>query len=137
MVDAQYSGRGGKVITRNRCRIIPKSSKILCLISKCDLLCMTSWNVQGGLNEVVDYELVIKDLVQQKVDIVCLQETHNNEKETKFVRDETVMCLESHPDTLTAAQCYELGFFISDPFHRIISIIRPYLIVLLFYTEIL
>ena len=69
-----------------------------------------SWNLQGGLRSADYFDQVIKDLIDRRVQVACLQETHC---QGEVVNREVgkVICLEDSCDTPTA-QRYGLGFFI-------------------------
>ena len=85
-----------------------------------------SWNLQGGLRNGFDFDRVISDLIDRKVQVATLQETHCPEGGMFERRGGKVICLEDSSSTPTA-QRYGLGFFIgTDLFpsyldHRYIS----------------
>lgn len=125
MAGAHYPGPGG-IVTSSQSRRNSNATDDISPISKCGSLRMATWNIQGGINEAVEFDWVIGDLVQRKVDIACLQETHNCTG-TNVHRDTgKVMCLENPPDT-PAHQCYGLGFFIGSSLisnyldHKVVS----------------
>ena len=75
--------------------------------------CVSSWNVQGGLQDGFAFDRIIGDLTKRKVQIGCLQETHCAEGVVVERGAGKVICLEDSSDTPTA-QRYGLGFFIAS-----------------------
>ena len=79
-----------------------------------------SWNLQGGLHNGNDFDRVIGDLVERKVHVACLQETHRKDSNPVHRESGKVFCLEDSPKT-PVHQRYGLGFFLSkslEPYYK-------------------
>ena len=88
--------------------------------NKRSIFSIGSWNIQGGVKNMLDLDILMKDLVVRKLDIACLQETRITEDSFLIVnRPAYGWLLNCGQETSTDKNHqYGMGFYVSNKMYN-------------------